>query len=383
MPPGDAPRVRLGELLVQSGVLTEARLAEALAAQQSEPVRRRLGQVLVERGFVDETQLTQVLGRQLSVPWVSLYHVDFSRQLLNLVPREVAEAYGIIPVYVRHVRGQGDTLYVATDDPTNDDGQRRVAAYAGLPVRPMIASASDIRAAIRVYYGTGPAQPAAPAPAQVAAPAPAAPAPPAAQASRKPDSVPPTRRESGRMKAASPNEPLPKVIVHDPPPAPVAAAPAPTPAVDLSSVASEPLSAAPSSPAPTVPEVPHRRGRAPVDEYPEIEAVSIPIPAKKKAGGRTIALTLLDGTQISLPAPARKGRHDAPESETRPGGDAEDALTARDLVAALRAVSHGADASEILGENPRWEALFAALLSLLLKKRLIADWEFVEEFRKI
>jgi hypothetical protein len=58
-------------------------------------------------------------------------------------------------------------------------------------------------------------------------------------------------------------------------------------------------------------------------------------------------------------------------------------LTARDMVAALRAVAHGADASEILGDKARWEPLFAALLELLLKKHLIADWEFVEEFKKI
>jgi hypothetical protein len=60
-----------------------------------------------------------------------------------------------------------------------------------------------------------------------------------------------------------------------------------------------------------------------------------------------------------------------------------DQLTARDLVSALRAVAHGADASEILGAEPRWEAIFAALLSLLLRKGLIADWEFIEEFRKV
>jgi len=41
-----------------------------------------------------------------------------------------------------------------------------------------------------------------------------------------------------------------------------------------------------------------------------------------------------------------------------------DQLTARDLVSALRAVSHGVDASEILGTEPRWEALFSALLSI-------------------
>jgi hypothetical protein len=66
-----------------------------------------------------------------------------------------------------------------------------------------------------------------------------------------------------------------------------------------------------------------------------------------------------------------------------PGPDEVHALTARDLVVALRAVAQGADASEVLGTNERWEAMFAALLSLMLKKHLIADWEFVEELKNL
>ena len=88
-----------------------------------------------------------------------------------------------------------------------------------------------------------------------------------------------------------------------------------------------------------------------------------------------VTLTLLDGTRVNLPAkssPPEKGEKETPAE-----------LTARDLVAALRAVSHGADAREILGDQVRWEPLFAALLELLLKKHLIADWEFVEEYRKL
>ncbi len=45
-------------------------------------------------------------------------------------------------------------------------------------------------------------------------------------------------------------------------------------------------------------------------------------------------------------------------------------------------VANGADASEVLGSNMRWEALFSALLSLLLKKHVIADWEFIDELKK-
>lgn len=88
-----------------------------------------------------------------------------------------------------------------------------------------------------------------------------------------------------------------------------------------------------------------------------------------------ITMTLLDGTKINLPA--KKEKAEAPD-----GGEHDD-LTARDLVAALRAVSHGADATEVLGEDVKWEKLFAALLSVLLRKHLIADWEFVNEYKKI
>jgi hypothetical protein len=99
----------------------------------------------------------------------------------------------------------------------------------------------------------------------------------------------------------------------------------------------------------------------------------MPAPARGKPR-KMITLTLLDGTHVNLPA-----RSPVP----RPSGQADPDLTARDLVAALRAVSHGADASEIFGEKANWEPLFAALLALLLRKHLIADWEFVEEYRKI
>jgi type IV pilus assembly protein PilB len=395
---GGASRVRIGELLVQSGVLTDERLNEALALHQREKDaggRRRLGAFLVENGFVEETALTQILGRQLAVPWVSLYHVDFSRQLLNLVPREVAEGYGIIPVYVRHVRGQGDTLYVATDDPTNEEGLKRVGAYAGLPVRPMIASATDIRSAIRVYYGTGVTVPQAGAAVVQRA---------AAQPSDS-SAMPPTERGTGPVaQSPQPAQHPPVAVTHvtiaAAPASPVspvalpALAPAPTPTSAIPATRPErpPAKKHDSVPPPTRQEGPRRDPGnvtpakltvAPDDDGPEIEAIPIPLPARRDKPKRSIALTFLDGTTISLPAPRTKGRPAPVESPPESSPTGEDGLTARDLVAALRAVSHGAEASEILGDNPRWEAMFAALLSLLLKKHLIADWEFVEEFRKI
>src|SRR5688500_11383132 len=163
------PRLRIGAMLVASGVLTEANLERALLEQKTSG--DRLGAVLIRMGLVTEVQLTQMVSNQLSVPWVSLYHVEFSRELLNLVPADIADRYCAVPIYVRQVRGQGSTLFVAMDDPSNEEALAALRTAVHLPVRAMVAPPSEIRNAIRVYYLGG----RAPAPASQPAPAPASP----------------------------------------------------------------------------------------------------------------------------------------------------------------------------------------------------------------
>jgi len=153
--------LRIGDMLVAAGFVTEEQVREALTEQRS--TGRRLGEELVSLGFVTEVQLIQVLSNQLSVPWVSLHHIEMTRELLDLVPAEIADRYGLIPVYKRAVRREGETLFVAMDDPTNEDAIREVSRACGLPVKPMVAPPTDIRNAIRVYYlGMAPKPPEAP-----------------------------------------------------------------------------------------------------------------------------------------------------------------------------------------------------------------------------
>jgi type IV pilus assembly protein PilB len=345
-------RVRLGELLVSAHIITREQLEAVLALQQEDG--RRLGKLLVERGLVTETQLTQILSQQLSVPWVSLYHIDFSRQLLDLVPEELAEQHCLIPIFVRRVRGQGETLYIAMDDPTNEPAVAAVGEFARLPVRTMIAPPSDIRAAIRAYY---------------------------ASTSEEGEMLgdddvahAPSLKPSAPSPAPAPSPP-PDVVPRAP------YAPKFTPIeVQAVRMTPNPPSAEPSSLPPSA------FDSLPPDESPAIEAREVSMPAPARRSRRMVTLTLLDGTQVNLPArtsrPPKEGEP-PPKPKKRDPDESGGALTARDLVAALRAVSHGADASEILGDQARWEPLFAALLEVLLKKHVIADWEFVEEFRKI
>ena len=358
-------RVRLGDLLVEAQIVSRAQLEEILVAQKRDG--RRIGTLLVEGGLVTETQVTQILSQQLSVPWVSLYHIDFSRQLLNLVSHELAEKYCLVPIFVRRVRGLGETLYVAMDDPSDEAAQREVGQWAGLPVRAMIAPPTDIRSAIRVYYGVGKdtaslSEAVAEVDAESAA---------GARTQKSAPPGPPTNEEE--LPPSSERTPIPGTLhVLEPQHAPPV------------TVASERAMRA-ASPVPMPIEEPAHPASEPPDSSPQIEAREISMPAPKKGGARMVTLTLLDGTKVNLPAretaAARKAAR-VPSSAPPASGDGAE-LTARDLIAALRAVSHGADATEILGNDVHWEALFSALLSLLLKKHLIADWEFVEEYKKV
>ena len=312
------PRVRLGQLLLDAHLISAQQLEQVLAFQKTDG--RKLGVLLVESGFVTDTQLAQVLSQQLAVPWVSLHHIDFSRELLAKVPREVAEKYSLVPIYVRQVRGQGDTLYVAMEDPINDEALKDCAASSGLPTRPMIASPTDIRTAIQVYYqGVTSIVPAPPRP-TVSKPPPVPSKPPV-------------------------SEPVPVSLTAD---AVLEEEPAEEEAANRSKK-SEPAASGETA-----------RDAGAGEEK-----------ATRRRGG--ISLTLLDGTIISLPTRSKKRRKRA---------SAIDELTAADVVAALRAAAHGADIKDVLGDA-RWEKVFAALLSLLLKKHLILDREFIDELKKI
>lgn len=246
-------RERIGDMLVAASLITKAQLEEALKAQKVSGVR--IGKQLVELGYVSELQVTQVLSNQLSVPWVALDRVEFSVQLLSLVPGELADRYTVMPIYVRRVRNQGETLYIAMDDPTDEDAIRLVSTAAGLPVRPMIASPSDIRRAVDArYFGAEDAT----------------------------VSTPPLAT------SITPSAPSPRASVQQPD-ARVSAVP-------------EPPKAPRVKPPPPPVRVSRPDGVVPLENY---ESPSQPPDAAPKP--RT--LTLLDGTTIALPLPGRSGGH--------------------------------------------------------------------------
>lgn len=155
----------LGKVLVEAGVLTPKALEDVLSAHKNE--KRRLGELLVEKKIVKATELAQALAKQLSCPFISLERIEtIPPNILSLIPRQIAEEFQVVPVHLRVTNGV-KTLYVATDDPTDEDALAECAFAAAMKVRAMVAIHFDVAQALARFYGIGevkkPPKPALPA----------------------------------------------------------------------------------------------------------------------------------------------------------------------------------------------------------------------------
>ncbi len=142
----------LGRLLVASGLLTQQALDEVLHLQKTDG--RRLGELLAEKGLVRPHQLAQFLSHQLACPWVSLQRVEVTREAVEILPRDIALKHHMVPVHLRTSKG-ATALYVAMDDPTDDVALSEATVAATMPVKPMVALTSEIRALLDRLYGGG------------------------------------------------------------------------------------------------------------------------------------------------------------------------------------------------------------------------------------
>jgi hypothetical protein len=141
-------RKKLGEMLVEAGVLSEQGLRSALNEQ-----RRwggTLGHKLVEMKLVSETDLVRVLSLQLSLPTVDLDHLHVSQAVLDLVPAEVASEHNLIPF-----AQQMKFLDVAMTDPTNLGILDELRIRTQLNIRPYLAGPRMVERALARFYGRG------------------------------------------------------------------------------------------------------------------------------------------------------------------------------------------------------------------------------------
>jgi type IV pilus assembly protein PilB len=143
---GTRRHVRVGEALVEDGVLTNEQLQQALAAQRGSG--RLLGEMLVEQGIVQPSVLVRALARRLGVPGCHLRHGLIDPSLLRTIGAEEAERLKVIPMF--KVRG---VMTVAMAEPQSLPTIDRLKRLTGCRVRPVLALESNILEFVRKYAG--------------------------------------------------------------------------------------------------------------------------------------------------------------------------------------------------------------------------------------
>ncbi|MGA9522798.1 MAG: hypothetical protein WBV82_15125 [Myxococcaceae bacterium] len=142
-------RKRIGELLLERGIISRDQLEEGLAHQRT--TRQRLGVALLQKGFLNEDQLAQALGEALGVPLIDLRKVQVDWSAVHMLRARFCETHDLFPFALAVERGRKQ-LVVAMTDPLNVPALEEIEFTTGLKVSARLAPLSAVRSAILRYY---------------------------------------------------------------------------------------------------------------------------------------------------------------------------------------------------------------------------------------
>ncbi len=139
---------RIGEMLVEDGIILPEQLEAALAGQKRDG-SKRLGEILVSMGTVKAEEIFSALAHKFGMPFVLLRNFFIDIGCLNLVPADIARKHALIPLLLHN-----DRLVIAIDDPSNTEAVTLLRFMTQYKIEPTIATRDDLAWAINKYYGT-------------------------------------------------------------------------------------------------------------------------------------------------------------------------------------------------------------------------------------
>lgn len=148
---------RIGELLVDAGLIHKDQLQEGLNTQAAKG--GKIVETLIALGYLDAEAFVGFLARQPGVASIDLSKYEIPRQLIELIPREMAVEHEIFPI-----DKLGRLLTVGMVCPLDSATVQKIEERTGLRVKPLLCAPSDIRSAIERYYPEPALSQAAPAP---------------------------------------------------------------------------------------------------------------------------------------------------------------------------------------------------------------------------
>ena len=143
-------KLRLGELLVQQGLITPDQLGIALAEQKQNNIP--LGRQLVRLGFITEAAIRDIMARTVGQESIDLAHVVADPEALKLVPQEFARRHHVLPIAYDVDERQ---LTIATTEIFNIVAldQLRAALGAGIEIKTQLAGEAQLEDYIDQFYG--------------------------------------------------------------------------------------------------------------------------------------------------------------------------------------------------------------------------------------
>lgn len=137
--------IRIGDLLVKSGAISQAQLEQALALQSESG--ERLGEVLQKHGFITEKQLIDTLMSQLGVEFIDLNAYNLSPEMAQLLPKSIAKKHMVVPIQASRT-----DIHLAMADPLNFVAIEEVQAVTRRRVVPYISASSAVERAVQNLY---------------------------------------------------------------------------------------------------------------------------------------------------------------------------------------------------------------------------------------
>ena len=136
---------RLGEFLVENGLLEPQDLKKALEEQRR--TGKKLGEVLVNLKIVTETQLVQTLAIQFGFKVLDVTSAEIDPEVILLIPEHLARRHHVLPI-----KFENRSLTVAMADPLDYECIRDLSFYSGYGIRPVLATRQEISQAIDQQY---------------------------------------------------------------------------------------------------------------------------------------------------------------------------------------------------------------------------------------
>jgi MSHA biogenesis protein MshE len=138
-------KIRIGDLLVEHKVISEAQLQSALAEQKKSGLK--LGRTLIALGYLSEDQLLEFLSRQLQIPFIDLKHYKYKPDTVRLIPETLARRYRVIVLDTVQ-----DSVLVGMADPTDIFAYDELVRILKRPLREAVVREADLLRTIDQVY---------------------------------------------------------------------------------------------------------------------------------------------------------------------------------------------------------------------------------------